>query len=321
MTDLAEILTGIEQLTVAEKLKLASIIMETTQAPTREYSNLLSTRTNGVFCPSCNNRGVKNGTVRGVQRYKCKTCNTSFGDTNGTVMAYSGKDLDLWVAYLKLFVRGLSITQITRELGISKTTAYSWRIKILEKMKDATPARSLEGIVEADETYVAESFKGNHNGDGFDMPRRSRSRGKQVSLRGISHQQVSIVCATDRSNNATMKITGRGRINETDLTQAFDGVLADNATLCTDKHSSYRAYARENNITLKQVDTNQTLNGVYHIQHINSFHSRFKKFMRKFNGVSTKHLELYLAWFLWEQDNKNLTEKAKHEAIIRLMIS
>ena len=183
------------------------------------------------------------------------------------------------------------------------------------------PEAALEGIVEADETYVPESFKGNHTGDGFKMPRRSRSRDKEVSLRGISRQQVSIVCATDRSNNATMKITGRGRINENDLIQAFDGVLASNATLCTDKHPSYRAYARENNITLKQVDTNQTLNGVYHIQHINSFHSRFKKFMRKFNGVSTKHLDLYLAWFLWEQENKSLTEKVRKEALIRLILS
>lgn len=189
MTVLADILTDIEQLTVAERLKLASIIMGSTPSQTTtEYTNLLPTRTNGINCPNCNNRGVKNGTVRGVQRYKCKACNTSFGDTNGTVMAYSGKDLNLWVAYLKLFVRGFSISKITRELGISKTTAYAWRIKVLEKMKDSMPAPSLEGIVEADETYVPESFKGNHSGDGFRTPRRSRSRGKQVSVRGISRQ-------------------------------------------------------------------------------------------------------------------------------------
>lgn len=321
MTKLADILTDVERLTVADRLKLASIIMENSQPVNSQYEDLLSTRTNGILCPTCNNRGYKNGTVRGVQRYKCKICNASFGDTSGTVIAFSQKDLDLWVEYLKLFVRGLSVKTITRELGISKTTVYSWRIKILEKIKASMPEITLEGIVEADETYVPESFKGNHTGDGFKIPRRSRSRGKEVSLRGISRQQVSIVCATDRSNNATMKITGRGRINETDLTEAFDGVLASNATLCTDKHPSYRAYARENNITLKQVDTSQTLNGIYHIQHINSFHSRFKKFMRKFNGASTKHLDLYLAWFLWEQSNKSLTEKARQEALIRLMLN
>ena len=36
--------------------------------------------------------------------------------------------------------------------------------------------------------------------------------------------------------------------------------------------------------------------GIYHIQHINSYHSNLKKFMRKFNGISTKYLNNYLIW-------------------------
>lgn len=36
--------------------------------------------------------------------------------------------------------------------------------------------------------------------------------------------------------------------------------------------------------------------GIYNIQHINSYHSQLKKFMRGFNGVSTKYLNNYFAW-------------------------
>ena len=36
--------------------------------------------------------------------------------------------------------------------------------------------------------------------------------------------------------------------------------------------------------------------GIYHIQHINSYHSNLKKFIRKFNDVSTKYLNNYLIW-------------------------
>lgn len=32
------------------------------------------------------------------------------------------------------------------------------------------------------------------------------------------------------------------------------------------------------------------------MQHVNSYHSCLSRFMRKFNGVSTKHLDNYLAW-------------------------
>ena len=36
---------------------------------------------------------------------------------------------------------------------------------------------------------------------------------------------------------------------------------------------------------------------VYHIKHINSLHSNFKTWIRKFNGVATKYINNYLFWF------------------------
>ncbi|GAA0864042.1 hypothetical protein GCM10008917_15960 [Paraclostridium tenue] len=36
---------------------------------------------------------------------------------------------------------------------------------------------------------------------------------------------------------------------------------------------------------------------LYHLQHINALHSNFKRWIQPFNGVSSKYLENYLAWF------------------------
>jgi len=36
----------------------------------------------------------------------------------------------------------------------------------------------VDGVVEMDETFVAESFKGNHKKSGFSMPRHARKRAK-----------------------------------------------------------------------------------------------------------------------------------------------
>jgi hypothetical protein len=38
---------------------------------------------------------------------------------------------------------------------------------------------------------------------------------------------------------------------------------------------------------------------LFHIQNVNAFHSRLKKWIRRFNGVSTKYLDNYLAWHLF----------------------
>ena len=36
--------------------------------------------------------------------------------------------------------------------------------------------------------------------------------------------------------------------------------------------------------------------GIYHIQNVNSYGSRLKGWMRRFNGVATKYLDSYLGW-------------------------
>ncbi len=51
-----------------------------------------------------------------------------------------------------------------------------------------------------------------------------------------------------------------------------------------------------NGIELVQLKTGKAKKGIYNIQYINSYHSQLKRFMRGFNGVSTKYLNNYLIW-------------------------
>lgn len=44
---------------------------------------------------------------------------------------------------------------------------------------------------------------------------------------------------------------------------------------------------------------NHLKEGIYHIQHINAFHSKLKKWIDNFNGVATKYLANYMHWFKW----------------------
>ncbi len=37
--------------------------------------------------------------------------------------------------------------------------------------------------------------------------------------------------------------------------------------------------------------------GIYHVQHVNAYHKRLKKWMERFQGVATKYLDNYLFWF------------------------
>jgi len=51
---------------------------------------------------------------------------------------------------------------------------------------------------------------------------------------------------------------------------------------------------------------------VFHIQNVNAYHSRFKTWIRRFNGVATKYLPNYLGWYRWLDGNVNaLTPQAR----------
>jgi hypothetical protein len=50
---------------------------------------------------------------------------------------------------------------------------------------------------------------------------------------------------------------------------------------------------------------------IFTLARVNSLHSRFKTWMERFHGVSTKHLGSYLAWFKWIEQTKGMKETAK----------
>lgn len=157
----------------------------------------------------------------------------------------------------------------------------------------------IEGIVEADETFFPISYKGKYKKSSFVIPRASRKRGKSIHKRGISRELVCVPCAIDRSGHSVSKVATLGRIKTKDLHLLYDGKISEDATLCTDKMNSYVRFANSNKINLVQLKSGKTKKGIYHIQHINSYHSSLKRFIQAFNGVASKYLNNYLLWNSW----------------------
>ena len=75
------------------------------------------------------------------------------------------------------------------------------------------------------------------------------------------------------------------------------GHVSDKATLCTDGDASYRRFSKDNGNNLVQIKGGKgAVKGIYHIQHLNAYHSGLKAFLASFRGVSTKYLNNYLTW-------------------------
>lgn len=79
----------------------------------------------------------------------------------------------------------------------------------------------------------------------------------------------------------------------------------------TDKMNSYKRFASKNNIDLVQLKSGKSKQGIYNIQHINSYHSELKKSLYSFKGVSIKYLNNYLIWHNFVNYAKETDEEKK----------
>ncbi|MFZ1933362.1 MAG: IS1595 family transposase [Thermoguttaceae bacterium] len=119
---------------------------------------------NGPVCPRCGCKEVytlsaKPGSRRpvAVGTYKCKGCREYFTVRIGTVFEESKLPIRKWLMAFHLMSsskKGISSHQLARELGVTQKSAWFLCHRIREAMKREPMAGMLQGVVEADETYV-----------------------------------------------------------------------------------------------------------------------------------------------------------------------
>ena len=241
-------------------------------------------------CPHCQSRKLGRwGFANGLRRYKCKGCRVTFNALTGTPLAQLHKR-ELWEAHTQALIDGGSLRSVAMRLEIDLTTSFRWRHRFLAAPK-LQKAKQLEGIVEADETFFLESYKGRRK-----LPRPARARGGKAAKSGLSAEQIPVLIARDR-NDATFDEILANR-SAAEITLALDPIVARDAVLVSDGAKSYAAFAQEAKLAHVElvVSQGERVRGVYHIQNVNAYTSRLKEWMRRFKGVATAYLDTYLGW-------------------------
>ena len=110
-------------------------------------------------CAHCHCENVKKwGKSRGLQRYRCYDCGKTFNSLTHSPLAFLRKK-DRWLKMAQALKEGLSVRKTAAQCGVSVPTAFRWRHRFLQAAAADKPIK-LEGIAEADETYLLESSKG-----------------------------------------------------------------------------------------------------------------------------------------------------------------
>lgn len=256
-------------------------------------------------CPKCGSdiRFIRKGFSNGKQRYQCKNCGAKFTFDTGKITAHSHQSPDKWIVAVEDTLNGSSIDDLAEHINVYHSTAFNIRHKILNALENLiSEVDSLSGMIEADETYVLESQKGvkvTH--------RKARLHGAKASKRGLSCEQICICVATDRDGHMYSKSVNRAKPNCSDIMNALDHKITDDSIFMCDGADSYNELIKGHNCKKVELIGHENYDKVYHLNTVNSIHSRIKALYAHYHGVATKYLNRYLAMFTFVEMNSGFS--------------
>ena len=288
--DFSELLVRLQALTPQQK---AIVLRRLDEERGHEGARVAGKLPEPIRCPHCD--APKNcfgswGQSHGFKRYRCKSCGRTFNSLTGTALAHLRKR-EQWECFAQALIEGVSVRDAARRCQIDKNTAFLWRHRFL-KYAAGHRATHEAGIVEADETFFLESFKGQRH-----LPRRPRHRGGVANKRSITAEQIPVLVVRDRSGQtADFQLSVLDAVH---VCEKLEPLVDRDAILCTDSASVYAVFARTTGIAHRTINVRRgmrVVGGVFHIQNVNAYYSRLKSWMRRFHGVATQYLENYLGW-------------------------
>jgi transposase-like protein len=103
----------------------------------------------GLVCKGCGGvEQVKNGFMRGKQRYRCKACGLNFTDTPPR-----GMPLRVKAEAVLLYLSGLSMSRTAKLLGVSTPSVQAWIERFAEAYAQKPEPEGRAVVVELDEMW------------------------------------------------------------------------------------------------------------------------------------------------------------------------
>jgi transposase-like protein len=130
---------------------------------------------NFKICPQCHSRAtVKNGSVQGVRKWKCKQCKYQFSKDT----LQKGKSNELKRLALHMYLEGLDLRSIGRILKVSNVAVLKWVKKAaveIQKIHKEQSRKKIVTIMELDEICHYIGKKSGNIGSGLLMIEKEKS--------------------------------------------------------------------------------------------------------------------------------------------------
>ena len=196
------------------------------------------------YCPHCGGIQVarKCESYR-VGRWNCHDCKSSFNVLSGTIFEKTKIPLQKWFFAIGLIVnakKSLSSCQLARDLDITQQSAWYIQQRIRAEMASKQSTIMLQGIIEADETYVGgKPRKRNKHDDDNDQPKNPRGRAtRKTPVIGAVERGGNVVArvANDLSGKGVLRFI-RDKVDPIGSLLITDEYKASNAVRSTVAHA------------------------------------------------------------------------------------
>ena len=244
-----------------------------------------------VICPRCESEhvGRRNEVERGrIGRWNCYDCRATFKATDDTIFHSTKTPLQKWFLAITLMAnakKSLSSFQLGRDIGVAQKTC--WRIMMAIRTEMAIGNPVLEGIVEADETYIGGKKRKNYDRETGEPQTAKRGRGtaKDAVLGAVARDGHVVAELVEDTKGETISEFIKKHVKDIGETELY-----------TDQFRGYNAVGREakNHETLNRSE--EWLAGEMHTNTIEGFWSFVKRaWYGQHHHYSTGYTPLYLA--------------------------
>jgi len=254
----------------------------------------------GPICPHCGEHERKAYRLQKSKRplWKCAACRKQFTVTVGTIFEGSHIPLNKWLLAFYLLCsskKGMSAHQLHRMLGVTYKSAWFMAHRIRYAMEQPPFSERLNGVVEADETYIGGKPR---------LANKSKDRPQKWQRKntGRGTDKTPVLLLVERGGRA--RAFRCATVTGAELKDAIRRHVSPDAQIMTD---AFRSYAGLD----KEFASHQTVNHwdeyVRGDVHTNTAENYFSILKRGIDGVyhhvSEAHLPRYLAEFDFRYNN------------------
>ena len=251
-------------------------------------------------CPHCGCIEVKQKKEDGVGRvgrYNCTACKASFKGTQGTMFHGTKIPLQKWFLAISLILnakKSLSSCQLARDLDLNQKTAWYILTRIRAEMANKTNPIVLQGMIEADETYI-----------GGKPRKENKKEDREPAKRGRGTSKTAVIGAVERGGQVVAEVA-KGLTGRAILEFIRRVVNVKESELMTDEYHAYNVLSSQ----LKHHVINhqeQYVDGNKHTNAIEGFWSLLKRaWYGQHHHYSVGYTPLYVAERCYVYNNRNL---------------